>query len=226
MRRCRRGCTSCCARPARDPRREWWGAELRELDAGRDERWAWKRDPGPRWWAQLADALTAASEALGAADQLRREGALGGVELRHPLRDPELIELALGLPPELSFDAHLDRPLVRRAFAGELPADVLADDRKPAFDSVLSGALAGPDRDALRQLLDAPDPELARRVRTASVESLLSRSAGNEGPPASSPDLWRIATLELWLERQAGSDAPDRLLKNRNPEPNMAFVQR
>jgi asparagine synthase (glutamine-hydrolysing) len=179
-------------------------------DERHDDPWAWKQLAGPRWWAQLADQLTVAGDALGAPDQLRREAALAGIELRHPLRDPELVDLVLSLPPELGFDAHLDRPLVRRALAGELPAETLREDAKPAFNSLLTAALSGPDLPTLRALLAEPHPELARRVHKEAVAALLGGSASSR---AWGLDLWRLATLEMWLEHQADpGGAPPRAL--------------
>ena len=150
-------------------------ARRRDRQTGLGE-WEWKRLDGPRWWAHLADSLT--TDALGAGDQQRRDAALAGLELRHPLRDPDLIELALHLPPELSFDPHADRPLVRRALAGRIPVD---DDAKPAFNALLDRAFAGPDAPLLRELLG-------------------DRAKAN----ASSLDLFRAASLELWLRHQNG----------------------
>ena len=150
----------------------------RDRQAGLGE-WEWKRLVAPRWWAQLADALT--TDALGAADHQRRDAALAGVELRHPLRDPDLIELALRLPPDLSFDPHLDRPLLRRALRDRLPADVLRTDHKPAFNSLLDAALAGDDAPLLRELL-------------------ADRDAGS----GNSLDRFRAASLVLWLRHQNG----------------------
>jgi hypothetical protein len=141
--------------------------------------WEWKRLPGPRWWAQLADTLT--YDALGAADQQRRDAALAGVELRHPLRDPDLVELALRLPPALGFDPDVDRPLVRTALAGRLPAHLLETDHKPAFNSLLDAALAGDDAALVRELL------------------------GDRGEAiGSSLDRFRAASLALWARHQNG----------------------
>ena len=138
--------------------------------------WEWKRLDGPRWWAHMADSLTA--DALGAGDQQRRDAALAGLEPRHPLRDPDLIELALQLPPELSFDPQADRPLVRRALAGRIPVH---DGAKPVFNALLDRALGGPDAALLRDLLGGRAP--------ANAPSL---------------DLFRAASLELWLRHQNG----------------------
>jgi asparagine synthase (glutamine-hydrolysing) len=170
-----------------------------------DRRWEWKRSPGPRWWAQLVSVLW--GDRLGAADHQRRDAAMHGLEARHPLRDPELTELVLGLPPALGFDPRLDRPLLRRALAGELPGETLEYTGKPFFNALAQGALAGPDLPWLQELLQEPHPVLAARVRAGAVRALLDRARSGGGPPGWEIDLWRLATLELWLARQVDPDA-------------------
>ena len=189
-----------CAR-GRPVAPQWLTDRASRALAARDDAWGWRLRPGPLWHAQLAAQLTSGI-AQQAADQLRRDAALGGVELRHPLRDPELIDLLLALPPELGFDPHVDRPLLRRALAGELPPALLWDDAKPAFNSVLTRALAGPDLPAVRALLADPHPLLAREVRSEHAAALLEPSAGREPPRAWALDVWRLASLELWLRHQ------------------------
>jgi hypothetical protein len=84
---------------------------------------------------------------------------------------------------------------VRRALAGLLPEETLRDDRKPAFNSLLASALEGEDSAVLPDLLANPSPELARRLHRQVVEA-----------SGRTLDLWRIATLELWLRRIAEED--------------------
>ena len=199
----------------------WLSDEAMHMQRATDQTWSWKRTPGPRWWAQLAAQLT--GEALGAADQFRRESRLAGVELRHPLRDPELVELMLGVAPELSFDPHLDRPLLRRALEGELPRQVLAHTDKPAFNSLLEAAFHGPDSPALRRLLAAPHPELARLVRRQAVESLVEHPTAAERPRAWALDMWRLVSIELWLRGQAGDDVEAAVERER---PAVSFRRR
>lgn len=177
------------------------GVRLLQAD---DERWSWKATRGPRWWAQLATQLT--GEALGAAEQFRRESLMAGLELRHPLRDAALIDLMLTMPPELSFDPDVDRPLLRRAFADELPPEVLGYTEKVAFNSLLEAAFRGPDAAALRQLLSDLRPELAQLVRPEAVASLGARTRAASHPITWALDVWRLASLELWLRAQSGAD--------------------
>ena len=95
--------------------------------------WRWKRLDGPRWWASLADTLTRGRETADIADYLRRRGRMGGLEARSPLLDLRLVELALRIPPETSFDPVTSRPLVREALRGALPPEVLARKDKRDF---------------------------------------------------------------------------------------------
>jgi asparagine synthase (glutamine-hydrolysing) len=189
-------------------------------DGGPPDPWGWKRTSAPRWWAQLAHALTMTGDALGAPDQLRRTALLAGVERRHPLRDEELIETMLALPPELGFHPTLDRPLARRALAGALPPEQLASDRKPVFNSLLADALKGPDAAPVAKLLADPHPELVRRVRKEAIAELHS---GRPSGLAWALDLWRIATLEQWLEYSADPAAGSHPERPSTPEVTVAF---
>ena len=204
---------------------EWLGDEARLAQRTGDDPWGWKRTRAPRWWAHLADALTDRVDALGAADHLRREAGLAGLELRHPLRDAGLVELVLTLPPEHAFDPHLDRALARRALDGIVAPDVLRDDRKPVFNSLLSKGFEGRDRAALRALLADPHPVLARRVRAAALTALLRGPSHAARPHAWGVDLWRLASIELWLEYQSDTAVADRVAERLDPLPDVSFVQ-
>ena len=173
---------------------EWLAARVA------DARWSWKARGGPRWWAQLASILT--DDQLGAADHQRREAAMHGFELRHPLRDPDLIDLVLRLPPALGFDPELDRPLLRRALAGQLPDASLRSTHKPFFNTLLEQALTGPDAAALRGLLGEPRAELAALLHRDRLGTLLA-----DTQDSNAPDLWRLATLEIWLRHGADPGA-------------------
>jgi asparagine synthase (glutamine-hydrolysing) len=212
----------------RRPRRgallpEWLTDDARREQRTGDDPWAWKRNPGPRWWAKLVDAVTDGPEALGAPDQLRREAVLAGVELRHPLRDAALQDVILSLPPELAFDPHLDRALARRALAGALPPEILEDDSKPVFNSILTAALAGRDRDAVAALLADPHPELARRARAEALAGLRRGPSHTARPHAWAVDAWRLVSIGLWLEHQADSEALRRVEAALDRAPAVSF---
>jgi asparagine synthase (glutamine-hydrolysing) len=173
----------------------WVADTLREriADSTHSE---WKRRAGPRWWAALVHAIGPRSDAMGAADQFRREAALAGLRLVHPWRDTQLADYVLTLPPELAFDPSLDRPLARAAMRGLVPDAVRLNDRKPYFNDLLADALSGPDRALAAELAGAE--ELARYVRRERVDELLERPAG----PAWPLDVWRLAAAGAWLRAQ------------------------
>jgi hypothetical protein len=182
----------------------WLAASLRErVDA--DARDAWKQRRGPRWWAALVHAVGPRSDAMGAADQFRRESALAGLRLVHPWRDTQLADFVLTLPPELAFDPSLDRPLARAAMDGLVPDVVRLDDRKPYFNDLLADALAGPDRALVHELAGAE--ELAPYVDGERVTDLFERPTGPGWPL----DIWRVAAAGAWLRSQNDPGALARL---------------
>ncbi|MBA2347977.1 MAG: hypothetical protein H0V81_06755 [Solirubrobacterales bacterium] len=178
------------------PAHPWLLGDLAALHAEHDP-WAFKDRPGPRWRAGLLNVVLDGAEAIGAHDQFRREAALGGLEFRHPLRDPELLDVVLALDPSAAFDSRLDRPLVRRAVRGLVPDVVRLNTAKPHFNAPFTTALGGPDAAAVAHLLD---PATALAGEFVDVEAV-RRALDAPGPRAL--DLWRVLMLECWLRRQA-----------------------
>jgi asparagine synthase (glutamine-hydrolysing) len=177
-----------------------------------DDKLAGGNGDGPRWWAELSASLTTGRERAGAHDFLRHKNALAGLEGAHPYFDDlELVELALGLPPELAFDPELDRPLLRAATAGLVPDAVRLRRSKSYFDELFRETLAGPDLPTLTRLLAAPDAEVNAYVRPEVVREWLLRRAATGGTGDWAWPLWRLATTECWLRSQAEPSFADRL---------------
>jgi Asparagine synthase len=154
----------------------------------------------PRWWRHLAATLTAAREQAGVHDFLRHKNDLAGLQGSHPYLDTlELVELVLGLPPELAFDPELDRPLLRAASAGLVPDAVRLRRSKSYFDELFETTLAGRDRPALTRLLTAPDAEINAFVRPELVRERLLAPEPSRGWAWA---VWRLATTECWLRFQ------------------------
>jgi asparagine synthase (glutamine-hydrolysing) len=178
----------------------WLSNEARGL-LDRDRDLDWKRLDGPRWWAGLVRVLLEGPDAMGTADELRRIGAMHRLDRRHPWRDRELIELVLGLPPELAFEPKHDRPLAREAMKGSLDERLRREAAKPFFNRLLNDALAGPDRPRLEHALfnGLPEPlvplveqgKLKREVRI--VES---------GPGGWGASLWPLLSASIWLHKR------------------------
>jgi asparagine synthase (glutamine-hydrolysing) len=194
----------------------WIGsAERRELveQAGH---WDWKRLDGPRWWACLAEAIVDGQEAIDIRGDVRRRGAMAGVESRSPLLDLDLVELVLRFPPELAFDPVLSRPLLREAMTGVLPERVRLRPDKSFLDEFTRRSLLGHDLPAIERLLGARDAELRayidlERARNELLETPLERAS--HGPRFSVTALWRLATAECWLREQAHPGQAHELLE-------------
>jgi asparagine synthetase B (glutamine-hydrolysing) len=159
---------------------------------------------GPAWWRSLADQLTGARERAGAHDHFRRREASAGLNGGHPLLDDlPLIDLVLGLPPDLAADERLDRPVLREAMRGLVGDHVRLRETKSTFDRLLVECLLGADRELLTSLLDPRRAAVAAYVRP----ELLVRFA--EPPPREQATLfwawnaWRLASVELWLRELA-----------------------
>lgn len=192
----------------------WLRAESGRLHVERGDRWAWKRSAGPRWWSDLAHALTVERERMGVHDFLRHKCALAGIEGAHPfLDDVELVELVLGLPPELAFDPELDRPVLRRAMAGLVPDRVRLRRDKSYFNELFVDCLSRTDRPALERLLGAPDAEVNAYVRPEVVRERLLDAPPERRGPAWAWAVWRLATAECWLRLQPDPAFPDRALE-------------
>ena len=194
------------------PAPDWLAPEPARLLAD-DDPVAWKRASGPRWWAQLSHMVATGPDAMGACDYFRRRAASAGASAHHPLLDVDLIELVLGLPPELSFSPGLDRPLLRAAMHGRLPERVRLRSDKSFFNSFVDDCLAGPDLRAIRDLLGSPDAEVRAHVDSRLLDRLLA------GPPADertrlafwSGAVWRLATAECWLRTHADASLAARI---------------
>jgi asparagine synthase (glutamine-hydrolysing) len=170
----------------------------------------WRALEGPRWWARLADAVVRGPDRLGFSDYFRRRGRTAGVPAQHPFLDVDLIELVLRLPPEHGFDAHLSRPVLRRAMHGIVPEEVRMRRDKTYFDPLLADCVAGEDLRVVTQLLGAPDAEVLSVADRAGVRALTSEwpSRHSAGAVAWTRDVWRLATAECWLRSQADASFP------------------
>jgi asparagine synthase (glutamine-hydrolysing) len=171
------------------PAMPWLSAEARALLDDGEERDAWKTLPGPRWWASLAFSLVDAPDRMAVHDEAGRAGG-GAFDVAHPWRDLTLVELMLSLPPQLSFDPELDRPLAREAVRGLIPDSVRLSGEKPIFNELLDDALAGPDAETLAGALRDPGEAVAWALRPEGIHDVTG--------PARSLVMWRIATAALW----------------------------
>jgi asparagine synthase (glutamine-hydrolysing) len=176
---------------------------------------------GPAWWvAQVAGILGPGSRM--AHDVTRRNGALSGLEPRHPLLDVDLIEGVLSFPPELAFERRFNRPILREALAGLVPDAARLRPYKSNFDPVI---VAGMDADLpLVEALLRPGAHIGAYT---DPRALAAHIASPPRPLAArrawAMSLWFLATLECWLRLQAGEEALPLAALSSNGTPGYSF---
>jgi asparagine synthase (glutamine-hydrolysing) len=124
------------------------------------------------------------------------------LELRAPLLDHHLAELALGLPDKLKQHRGVGKVALRRAFAADLPAEIL-ERGKRGFGVPVARWF----REDLRELAaDVLLGETARArgyFRPQAVERLLADHAAGRADHGAR--IWSLVMLELWQERTVES---------------------
>jgi asparagine synthase (glutamine-hydrolysing) len=172
----------------------------------------WKQAGQPRWWSHLVSEIVDGPGPNLAFDDLRRRDALAAVSSTHPLADVDLVELVISLPPELAYNPHHSRPLLRAATQGLIPDRVRLRASKSSFDTPFHDALAGPDLPVIRRLLDDPNARLGAYVDLAEVRRALLDTVPTGGARQQwALYLWRLVGAELWLRTLADRSFPRRL---------------
>lgn len=183
----------------RQPR--WLRPGARRDLAESDDLLAWKRLPGPLWWAEVADGIANGLDQAGVFEHQRRRAALAGLEARHPLLDLDLVTLCLRQPPAATLDRRFNRPILRESVAGLVPDSVRLRPAKARFESLVVSCLTGPDMPAIRALLLDPRAELKAFTDQAEIRRQLFDGRGGVvyGSFRWMWFVWRLVTAELWL---------------------------
>ncbi|HVQ99526.1 MAG TPA: N-acetylglutaminylglutamine amidotransferase [Mycobacterium sp.] len=121
-----------------------------------------------------------------------------GLEGRVPFLDHELVELAATCPPELKI-AHDGKGVLKQAARRVIPSEVI-DRPKGYFPVPALTHLEGPYLDLVRDALFAPVAKERGLFDTEAVDALLADPNGRLTPLRGN-ELWQIALLELWLQR-------------------------
>jgi hypothetical protein len=178
-----------------------------------DESFAWKRLPGPRWWAYLVEEVIQGIGPELVYDHTRQRAQMGGMESRCPLVDIDLVEQVLRLPPELAFDPRWSRPLQRELTSGLVPDVVRLRRAKPNFNRVFHAGLTEADLPIIRELLGDPRAEVGAYVDLEEVRNALLDAIPRDFLALAgwSVDVWRMLTLECWLRAQKDAGFVERL---------------
>jgi asparagine synthase (glutamine-hydrolysing) len=181
---------------------EWFTPQLARAYVDTDEMRLWEHEPGPRWSTWLLSTITRGTAVV--YDHVRRRARLAGLEARHPLYDVDVIELVLGLPPELALDRTLNRPLLRKSMAGLMPEQVRWRPDKSSFDVVFHEILRGNDLAVAHRLLSGT-PEVGAYVKSGAMRRELFERPAGSGPLGLqlwALYVWRLVTAENWLRQQ------------------------
>lgn len=126
-----------------------------------------------------------------------RNGMAAGIEVRAPFLDVRLVELAMRLVPAAKLSAAGGKLPLRRAFAGQLPPEVIAAPKLRGLGMAEQFQVGHLD---LRDLLAAPPAAAAGYLDLPRLRRALARRPDD-------PLLWWPVCLLLWLarlEREAG----------------------
>jgi asparagine synthase (glutamine-hydrolysing) len=183
---------------------DWLGDRAGATYAGARNAWQWKRSGEPASWSYLSDLLIAGRERGGVHEFLRRMLASAALAGAHPLLDDvDLVEFVLSLPPELAFDAHLSRPLLRDAMAGLMPDGIRLRPTKSYFDELFHGTLNQTDWAPIRSVLTSGDAAIADYVDPVGIRTLLDRPAQRRRG-STAWTIWRLFGAECWLRGLSG----------------------
>ncbi len=122
------------------------------------------------------------------------------LELRAPLLDHHLAELALGLPAHLRFEGSAGKVALRRAFAADLPASIL-ERGKAGFGVPVGRWFRTELRDLAGDVLLGTAARKRGQFEPRAIEQLLSDHVGARADHGER--LWSLIMLELWQQRYA-----------------------
>ena len=127
------------------------------------------------------------------------------LELRSPLLDHRVVELALALPTSLKTRGRTGKVALRRAFAAELPPDVRERGKK-GFGVPVARWFRGELRDLAGDLLLGEPARTRGHLRAHAVEALLAEHAARRADHGQR--IWALVMLELWHRLYADSERP------------------
>lgn len=130
------------------------------------------------------------------------------LEARSPFLDRELLEYVFSLPDDMKLRWGRTKVVLRRAFAGLLPPEILTRG-KMGFGVPLRNWFSSDLRTFLRDLLLAPDARLRTYLDQAYVRRLCE--AHWSGMADHSHRLWTLLTFEVWLRNLSLRAAPPEL---------------
>ena len=125
------------------------------------------------------------------------------LELRAPLLDHHLAELALSMPDRLKFQGSTGKVALRQAFADDLPPEILARG-KAGFGVPISRWFRSELRSMAAEVLLDPATERRGQFDAGAVEGILAAHASGRADHGEA--IWGLMMLELWQRRYVDLD--------------------
>ncbi len=129
-----------------------------------------------------------------------------GLEVRPPLVDHELLELAGTIPSELKLCDGETKWILKRVFEHQLPAEI-RQRSKQGFEIPVDAWLRGPLRDIFEEQVLAPASRVSQLIDQSTVRKTYHSHLRRTG--RSGNVLWSLLVLSCWAERYL---APPQLL--------------
>ena len=128
-----------------------------------------------------------------------------GLEARVPFLDHELVELAVGVPPEIKLKSGGKHIL--KSIARDLLPDIVIDRPKGYFPVPALKFVRGEVLEFMRGILDSDACHQRGLLNRTMVDTLLA-SPDQHHTPILGSKLWHIALLEFWLQRNVDTIPP------------------
>lgn len=128
-----------------------------------------------------------------------------GLEVRPPLVDHELLELAGRIPSTLKIHRGQTKWLLKKTYEAKLP-NGLAWRKKHGFDLPIDPWLRGPLREVFEADVLGPNAAVAELVNRPAVERMYRRHVGGVGRHGNV--LWSMLILAHWAERYLTAPTP------------------
>ena len=117
------------------------------------------------------------------------------IELRVPLLDHVLVELAWSLPDRMKISRGVGKAILRRAVQGRVPPEILAR-KKRGFPTPVKSWLRGGLQELAQDALLSQHSFARARLSLPEVAGLLERHRAGRANHAD--ELWPLLVLELW----------------------------
>ena len=130
-----------------------------------------------------------------------RLGVRFGMEMRHPMYDRRLIELAFSIPDSSRIADGRGRVVLREAMAPRLPCAVVGRTSKGDVSQVWIEAARSPD---LEPYLGVPTLTALGWIRPRVVADIVERTR-ERGDTTAAHAFWLIVSVEAWFHEVFGA---------------------